>query len=103
MRKKIKFTHPGILLKENMQEMQLSAYRVSKETGIHAVNLGKILSGKRAITSDTGLRLAKFFNVSENFFINMQTRYDIELAKHENARDYKKIRPYQELDLAKAS
>ena len=90
----LNYSHPGILLKEDLDEVGLSAYRVSKETGISAVNLSKILQGKRAITPDTGLRLAKFLGMSENYFINMQIRYDTQKAKMENQAIYDGIETY---------
>ncbi len=87
----LNYTHPGILLKEDLDEVGLTAYRVSKETGISQVNLSKILQGKRSITPDTGLRLAKFLGMSENYFINMQTQYDTQKAKEENQAIYDQI------------
>ena len=95
----LEFIHPGVLLKEDMDDMGLSTYRVSKETGISQVNLSKILKGERAITPDTGLRLAKFFGVSESYFINMQVRYDTEIAKIKNHLVYSNIHSYSELSL----
>lgn len=82
------YSHPGVLLKEDLEELGLSAYRVSQETGISPVNLNKILKGKRAITADTGLRLAKFLGMSEIYFMNMQLRYDMEKAKGVNQAAY---------------
>ena len=92
--KPLEFTHPGILLKEVIDDMGLTAYRVCKETGISNANLGKILKGMRSITPDTALRLAKFFDVSENYFINLQRHYDVEKAKKLNTREYQQIRQY---------
>ena len=90
----LNYSHPGILLKEDLDEVGLTAYRVSKETGISQVNLSKILQGKRAITPDTGLRLAKFLGMSENYFINMQVRYETQRAKMENKTIYDEIKTY---------
>ncbi len=90
----LKYTHPGKLLKEDLDELGLSTYRVSKETGISQVNLSKILKGERSFTPATGLRLAKFLGVSENYFINMQMRYSVERTKETNQAVYDSISTY---------
>ena len=74
--------HPGeILMKEFLEPMGITQYRLSK--GISAVprRINEIVHGKRAITADTALRLARYFGTSENFWMNLQTRYDMELQK----------------------
>jgi addiction module HigA family antidote len=75
----LEYTHPGLLLKKDLDEVDLSVYRVSKETGISQVNLSKILKGKRAISPDTGLRLAKFWECQKT--ILSVCRYDMTLRK----------------------
>lgn len=95
--KALEFIHPGILLKQDLEELSLTKYFVSKQTGISQVNLSKILKGERSITPDTGLRLAKFLGVSENYFINMQKQFDTQKAKEANKEIYDLITTYPPL------
>jgi len=92
--KRLDLRHPGLLLKGDLAEIGLSAYRVCKETGISQVTLGKILKGQRSISVDTGLRLARFLGMSDNFFSGLQQDYDIEKAKELRIDEYAKIQKY---------
>ena len=92
--KRLELRHPGLLLKDDLAEIGLSAYRVCKETGISQVTLGKILKGQRSISVDTGLRLARFLGMSDNFFSGLQQDYDIEKAKGLRIDEYAKIQKY---------
>jgi len=74
--------HPGeILLEEFLEPMGISQYRLAKDINVPPRRINEIVLGKRAITPDTALRLALFFGLSERFWINLQTRYDIEVEK----------------------
>jgi addiction module HigA family antidote len=74
--------HPGeVLLTEFLQPMQLSQYALAKAIGVPARRINEIVLGKRAISPDTALRLSRFFGLSERFWLNLQTRYDLEVAK----------------------
>ena len=92
--KRLELRHPGLLLKGDLAEIGLSAYRVCKETGISQVTLGKILKGQRSISVDTGLRLGRFLGMSDNFFSGLQQDYDIEKAKELRIDEYAKIQKY---------
>ena len=92
--KRLELRHPGLLLKDDLAEIGLSAYRVCKETGISQVTLGKILKGRRSISVDTGLRLARFLGMSDNFFSGLQQDFDIEKAKELRIDEYAKIQKY---------
>ena len=92
--KRLELRHPGLLLKGDLAEIGLSAYRVCKETGISQVTLGKILKGQRSISVDTGLRLARFLGMSDNFFSGLQQDYDIKKAKELRIDEYAKIQKY---------
>ena len=61
--------------------MQLSQYALAKAIGVPARRINEIVLGKRAITPDTALRLSRYFGLSERFWLNLQTRYDLEVAK----------------------
>lgn len=74
--------HPGtILLEEFLQPMGISQYRVAKDTSVPARRINEIVHCKRAITADTALRLGKFFKMSPQFWMNLQSRYDLEVAE----------------------
>ena len=74
--------HPGeILLEEFLKPLGLSQYRVAKDTSVPPRRINEIVHGKRAITADTALRLARYFGTSERFWMNLQGRYDLEVEK----------------------
>jgi addiction module HigA family antidote len=82
MTEKIPLTHPGvILLAEFLIPMKISQYKLAKDISVPPRRINEIVHGTRGITPDTALRLSKFFGMSERFWINLQTNYDIEVEK----------------------
>lgn len=76
--------HPGeILLEEYLKPMGISQYRLAKDINVDPRRINEIIHGQRAITADTALRLARYFGTSERFWLNLQSRYDLELQKME--------------------
>jgi addiction module HigA family antidote len=76
---------PGeILQTEFLEPLGITAYRLAQATGLPQTRLSEIIRGKRRITTDTALRLSQAFGLSERFWLNLQTDYDIELAHDEN-------------------
>lgn len=74
--------HPGeILLEEFLQPMNLSQYRLAKDIGVPPRRINEIVHGKRGISADTALRLSRYFGLSERFWMNIQSRYDLEIEK----------------------
>ena len=74
--------HPGeILLTEFLEPMGISQYHLAKEISVPARRINEIVLGKRAISPDTALRLSRYFGLSEPFWMNLQTRYDLEVQK----------------------
>lgn len=74
--------HPGeILLEEFLNPLGLSQYRLAKEISVPARRINEIVHGKRGISTDTALRLSRFFGTSERFWLNLQVRYDLETEK----------------------
>ncbi|MEN8181935.1 MAG: HigA family addiction module antitoxin [Myxococcota bacterium] len=74
--------HPGeILLEEFLGPMEISQYRLAKDISVPPRRINEIVHGKRAITADTALRLARYFGMTERFWMNLQTRYDLEVEK----------------------
>jgi antitoxin HigA-1 len=75
--------HPGeILLEDFLKPMNLSQYFVAQSLGVHPRRINEIVHGKRSITADTALRLAHFFNMEAQFWMNLQSRYDLEVTRH---------------------
>jgi addiction module HigA family antidote len=71
--------HPGEVLKEEfLNPMGISAYRLAKDTGIPQTRISEIIKGKRRVTADTALRLAKYFGMSARFWLGLQDDFDIE-------------------------
>ena len=74
--------HPGeILLEEFLKPMEISQYRLAKDISVPARRINEIVHGTRAISSDTALRLSRYFGLSEGFWINLQSRYNLEVEK----------------------
>ncbi|MFQ5515782.1 MAG: HigA family addiction module antitoxin [Myxococcota bacterium] len=81
-RKAHRAIHPGeILLEEFLEPMELSQYRLAKDISVQARRINEIVHGKREITADTALRLARYFGTSERFWMNLQIGYDLEVEK----------------------
>ena len=74
--------HPGeVLLEDFMKPLELSQYRVAKDIGVSAMRISQIVNGKRAITADTAMRLARYFGTSPDVWLRLQARYDLEVAQ----------------------
>ena len=74
--------HPGVILAEDfLKEMEISQYRLAKGIAVAPRRINEIVQGKRAITADTVLRLGKFFGMEAQFWMNLQSHYDLEVAK----------------------
>ena len=90
--KRLKNIHPGeVLLKEFLEPLGITAYRLSKETFIPQTRVSQILKGKRRITADTALRLSKYFGTSAHFWLGLQTDYDVEQGKVEKSVELNRI------------
>jgi addiction module HigA family antidote len=75
-------THPGEVLREDfLKPMGLSQYALSKAISVPQIRVSEIVNGKRAITPDTALRLARYFGTSAEFWVGMQATYDLEVTR----------------------
>src|SRR6476661_7096633 len=94
--KKLPPIHPGeVLLEDFLKPLNLGQYRLAKEIGVPTRRINEIVHGKRAITPDTALRLSRYFGLSERFWLNLQTRYDLEIEKDRLAdRLQREVRVY---------
>jgi addiction module HigA family antidote len=74
--------HPGeILMEEFLLPIGITQYRLAKDISVVPRRINEIVHGKRSITADTALRLSRYFGTSEKFWMNLQTRYDMEVQK----------------------
>ncbi len=93
--RKVPYPHPGeILLEEFLKPMDITQYRLAKEIGVPQRRIGEIVAGARGVTADTGLRLARFFGMSEAFWIGLQMDYDAARAKDALSDQLSKIKPW---------
>jgi addiction module HigA family antidote len=80
--KKLPPIHPGeILLLEFLQPLGISQYRLAKDIGVPPRRINEIVKGSRSITTNTALRLARYFQTSERFWINLQSHYALEVER----------------------
>lgn len=80
--KKLAPVHAGeILLEEFLAPMEISQYRLAKDISVSARRINEIVHGKRAISADTALRLARYFGTSERFWLNLQAQFDLDLER----------------------
>ncbi len=94
MGRRLKNVHPGeVLAEEFLKPLEVSAYRLAKEIGVPATRVSEILHGRRTITADTALRLAKYFGNSAKFWLGLQEDYDLEEESLAKAKELKAIVP----------
>ena len=88
--------HPGeVLLEEFLRPMEISQYRLAKDISVPQRRISEITQGKRSITADTALRLGRYFGMEAQFWLNLQSRYDLLQAELElDARLKKEVRPH---------
>jgi addiction module HigA family antidote len=94
--RKVAYPTPGeILSEEFLKPMGISGYRLAKDIGVSQIRISEIISGKRAITVDTGLRLSKYFGLNDGFWTGLQLDYEAAIAKDQMAKVLKKIEPFR--------
>lgn len=82
MNKKLNPIHPGeILMEEFLSPIGISQYRLAKDISVPPRRINEIVHGRRSITADTALRFGRFFGMSPQFWLNLQTRYDLEVTE----------------------
>ena len=74
--------HPGeVLLEEFLEPMGISQYRLAKDISVPPRRINEIVHGKRSVTADTALRLARYFGTSDRFWLNLQASYDLDVER----------------------
>ena len=88
--------HPGeVLLEEFLKPLDISAYRLSKDTFIPQTRISEIIKGRRRITADTALRLSRYFGNSAKFWLGLQDDFDIEEEKNNKQAEFDNIQTYK--------
>ena len=96
---KLANVHPGEVLNlEFLQPLEISAYRLSKDLKIPQTRISEIIKGRRRITTDTALRLSKYFGNSAKFWLGLQVDYDIEQERDEKIAELDEIKKYKIFD-----
>src|SRR5450830_1430374 len=86
--------HPGeVLLHDFMEPMGISQYRVAKEIGVPPRRINQIVHGERAVSADTALRLSRYFGLSDQYWFNLQSLYDLQVAKEQLQETLDSIEP----------
>jgi len=99
MNDKISPIHPGEILKEEfLDAMKISQYRLAHDISVPPRRINEIVLSKRSISADTALRLARYFGISAQFWLNLQARYDLEVEKDKlGVKLEKEVKVYTDL------
>ncbi|MCP5505956.1 MAG: HigA family addiction module antidote protein [Chlamydiales bacterium] len=90
MSNKMRPIHPGEILADELEELEISANALARYLAVPPNRVTYILNGKRAITADTALRLAKFFGTTPEFWLNLQADYDLKIAIKKSGKKIEK-------------
>jgi addiction module HigA family antidote len=94
MPRKLPAVHPGeVLLEEFLKPMGISQYQLAKDISVPPRRINEIVLGKRAVSADTDLRLARYFAISEGFFLGLQADYDLMERRRQIGADLATIAP----------
>lgn len=80
-KKQIAPVHPGSYLKELLEELSISQYRLAQDTGVTAMRISHVVRGQRPVTAELALRLGRYFGQSPRFWLNLQSRFDIDVTE----------------------
>ena len=83
--------HPGEILADELEEIGLSARKLADVIEVPPNRLYQVLAGKRNVTADTALRLSQYFGMSADFWMNLQSAYELDRARKENGKDIRRI------------
>src|SRR5437868_13588083 len=98
--RKVPYPHPGeILLEEFLKPMGITQYRLAKEICVPQRRIGEIVAGNRSVTADTGLRLSRFFGMSDDFWIGLQLDYDAAKTRDLLGKTLAKIKPWTQAEV----
>ena len=83
--------HPGAHLAEQLEELGMSAAQLARQLNVPTNRVTQVLNGQRAVTGDTALRLGHFFGTSGEFWLNLQTLYELRMAERESGREVRRL------------
>lgn len=90
--------HPGRFLElEFLEPLEITAYRLAKDTGVPEQKMYSLIRGERGISADTALRLGRYFSMPARFFMNVQDRYELEMAEDVIGEDLQRIQPISQV------
>ncbi len=95
--------HPGETLREDLEELGMSAAELARRIEVPVNRIAEILNGRRAVTGDTALRLARFFGTSGEFWLNLQKLYELRLAERKNGAEIARLPSLDDGDRPRAS
>jgi len=88
--------HPGEYLRELLDELGLSQYRLAQDLGVAPMRVSHLVRGQRPVTAELALRLGRYFGQSPRFWMNLQTRYDIDVTEQDLGRQVvRQVRPFK--------
>ncbi len=93
MKRDFKPVHPGVILKEIIDELGISQARLARDIGTSAMRVSHIISGSRPVTGDIALRLGKYLNQTPQFWMNLQSNFDVQVAQEKIGRKLNNIKP----------
>ena len=94
-RSRIVPVHPGIYLRELLEELGLSQYRLAQEIRVPAMRISHVVRGKRPVTAELALRLGHYFGQSPRYWLNLQSRYDMDIVEDRlGERVVREVRPF---------
>jgi addiction module HigA family antidote len=95
-RRRIAPVHPGVYLKELLEELGLSQYRLALDIGVPAMRVSHLIHGNRPMTAELALRLGRYFGQSPRYWLNLQSRYEMDLAEDAlGERVAREVRPFK--------
>ena len=95
-KKQIAPLHPGSYLKELLEELSISQYRLAQDTGVTAMRISHVVRGQRPVTAELALRLGRYFGQSPRYWLNLQSRFDIDVTEDElGGVVAREVRPYK--------
>ena len=95
-RKKLRNTHPGeVLSEEFLVPLGISRYRLAKDIDVPQTRIGEIIKGRRSISANTALRLARYFGTSAKFWLGLQADYDLEEEARRSGKGLDEIEPFE--------
>jgi addiction module HigA family antidote len=92
MKRDFKPVYPGIILKEIIEELAISQSRLAHDIGVSPMRISYIINGSRPVSGDLALRLGKYFNQTPQFWLNLQSNFDVQIAKNKIGAKLRKIK-----------